>query len=43
MRRECFAALCVKLDAIGMTWFDSRVLNDHTQNLGARKFLARAT
>ena len=33
--RIAFAALCVKLDAIGMTWFDSQVLNDHTQNLGA--------
>ena len=33
--RLAFAALCVKLDALGMTWFDSQVLNNHTENLGA--------
>ena len=33
--RLAFAALCVKLHALGMTWFDSQVLNGHTENLGA--------
>jgi leucyl/phenylalanyl-tRNA--protein transferase len=33
--RIAFAALCVKLESLGMTWFDSQVLNDHTENLGA--------
>ena len=33
--RLAFAALCVQLSRLGMRWFDSQVLNDHTQNLGA--------
>ena len=33
--RLAFAALCVQLHSLGMTWFDSQVINDHTKNLGA--------
>ena len=39
--RIAFAALCVKLDAIGMTWFDSQVLNDHTQELRCHRNFSR--